>query len=97
MSKQADITTIASGFYSTSALNNNFDAINLALDNTLSLDGSTPNSLTADFDMNGYGILNASGIFINGTDVFSLLNRVTVSTEAPSGGSDGDMWFRVTA
>jgi len=27
----------------------------------------------------------------------ALVDRVTISTSAPSGGSDGDIWFRVSA
>jgi Na+-transporting NADH:ubiquinone oxidoreductase subunit NqrA len=27
----------------------------------------------------------------------SITQRVTISTAAPSGGSDGDIWFRVSA
>jgi hypothetical protein len=52
--------------------------------------------MDADFDMNGYDILNAGGLTINGVDVFALLNRITISPSAPSGGSDGDIWFRVS-
>jgi hypothetical protein len=58
MAKQPTISTIASGFYSTSALNTNFENIRDQFDNTLSLDGSTPNAMNADFDMNSYDILN---------------------------------------
>jgi hypothetical protein len=62
MAKEADLITIASGYYSLSSLNANFDAINVALNNTLSLDGSTPNSMNADLDMNSNDILNASSV-----------------------------------
>ena len=58
MSKQPTITTIASGFYSTSALNVNFENIRDQFDNTLSLDGSTPNAMSADFDLNSQDLLN---------------------------------------
>ena len=29
-------------------------------------------------------------------DYLSLINRVTISTSSPSGGTDGDIWFKVT-
>jgi hypothetical protein len=29
-------------------------------------------------------------------DYLALINRVTISTSSPSGGSDGDIWFKVT-
>jgi hypothetical protein len=97
MAKAPSLTTITSGFASNTQLNNNFDAIETAFENTISRDGSTPNTMEADFDMNGYDILNAGGLYINGVDVFTLLNRITVSTAAPSGGKDGDVWFRVSS
>lgn len=75
MSKKPTITTISSGYASNTQLNNNFTAIRNAFDNTLSLDGSTPNSMTADLDLNGKAILNAGNI-----DVDNLtLNGQTVT------------------
>ena len=62
MAKKPDITTIASGYYSRQALNNNFENLQDGFDNTLSLDGSTPNAMGADFDVNGNNILNAGQI-----------------------------------
>ena len=62
MAKKPDITTIASGYYSRQALNTNFENLQDGFDNTLSLDGSTPNSMGADLDMNSNDILNAQTI-----------------------------------
>ena len=95
MSKRPNVTTIQSGYYSTGQLNNNFTNIASQFDNTLSLDGSTPNAMNADLDMNGQDILNVNTLTVGGQDVFKLINQVTVSTAAPSGGKDGDIWFRV--
>lgn len=53
------LNNITSGFASNTALNANFDAIEAALENTVSRDGTTPNQMTADLDMNGNRILNA--------------------------------------
>ena len=50
MAKQPEINTISSGYASQSQLNENFDSISLAFDNTLSLDGSVPNAMQADLD-----------------------------------------------
>jgi hypothetical protein len=74
VAKRPTTSTIGSGFYGTNQLNDNFDAINTAFDNTLSLDGSTPNQMTADFDLNNNDILNvsslqASGITLNGVGI----------------------------
>ncbi len=62
MAKKPDITTIASGYYSRQALNNNFESLRDKFDNTLSLDGSTPNAMGADLDMNSNDILNTNEI-----------------------------------
>ena len=74
MAKRPTISTIGSGFYGTTQLNNNFSAINTAFDNTLSRDGSSPNSMGADIDMNNNDILNvstlqATGITLNGVGI----------------------------
>lgn len=60
MAKRPTLTTIGSGFFGTTQLNNNFDAINTAFDNTLSRDGSSPNSMSADIDMNNNDLLNVN-------------------------------------
>jgi hypothetical protein len=52
------LPSISSGYLSTEALNQAFEDIADAFDNTLSLDGSTPNSMSADLDMNGHSIIN---------------------------------------
>ena len=65
MTKKPGVTTIATGYYSRSALNTNFEALNDAFDNTLSLDGSTPNSMQGDLDLNGNEIINGVGKFNN--------------------------------
>lgn len=97
MTKRPDVTTIATGYYSTTALNENFENIRDQFDNTLSLDGSTPNAMQADFDLNGYNLINANKIFVNGTNILSLIGNVTVSTAFPTSddGNDGDVWFKV--
>jgi hypothetical protein len=41
-----------------SQLNSNFDAIETALENTVSRDGTSPNTLTADLDLNNQKIVN---------------------------------------
>lgn len=72
-----------------------------------------PNSMANDLDMNNNDILNAgqvsaTGLTVNGTDMLAsmqsiyddylaLVDRVTISTDNPSGGADGDIWFKVTS
>lgn len=70
------LNTIGSRYGSVDALNDNFDAIEQALENTFSLDGTSPNALEADLDMNGNDILNAGSVqtnslVINGIPVVS--------------------------
>ena len=85
MAKKPEIKTIASGYYSRQALNTNFENLRDKFDNTLSLDGSTPNAMGADLDVNGNNILNAGQI---DTDTL-LIGGVSVS---PS----GDVNFETT-
>ena len=62
MAKQAALTTITSANNTVSTLNSNFTALNTQLDNTVSRDGSTPNSMTADIDLNSNDLLNAAAV-----------------------------------
>lgn len=52
------LTDVLSDFASRLKLNANFDTTSAAFDNTLSRDGTSPNQMLADFDMNSHHILN---------------------------------------
>lgn len=52
------LPTVESGYLSTEALNQAFADISTALDNTVSRDGTSPNQLEADLDLNGFQLLN---------------------------------------
>jgi hypothetical protein len=85
--KKPTITTIASGYYSRQALNTNFENLRDSFDNTLSLDGSTPNAMGADLDMNGNDILNAgtlavADLTVAGLDVNTALNSAVSASAA---------------
>lgn len=54
-----EIASLANTSSAKAALNDNFDRIEEAFENTLSRDGSTPNQMEADLDMNSNDILNA--------------------------------------
>jgi len=74
--------------------------------------GGEPNQMESDLDLNGNDLLNVGGLTttsltVNGIDYLAQMNTiynnytsitqsVTVSTAAPSGGSDGDIWFTIT-
>jgi len=62
MAKKPSVTTITSGYASNTQLNGNFAALRNAFDNTLSLDGSTPNAMLADLDLNNNDLLNVNSI-----------------------------------
>lgn len=77
MAKKPTVTTVSSGFASNTQLNANFTALRDAFDNTLSLDGSAPNAMQADLDLNGNALLNvrtidADALSLNGQQVVSL-------------------------
>jgi hypothetical protein len=77
MAKRPSTTAIQTGYTSAEALNANFEAIAQAFDNTMSLDGSTPNAMNADLDLNGNAIIGASGIYVDGQEVFSTIDEYT--------------------
>ena len=71
-----------------------------------------PNQMLNDLDMNSNDLLNVGGLSatsltVNGVDYLasmqtvynnytSITQSVTVSTDSPSGGNDGDIWFKIT-
>lgn len=80
MAKQPTLTTISSGYYSTETLTANFEAIQSFFDNTVSRDGSSPNTMAGDLDMNSNDIVNVGDIdvatlTINGIDVTNVINN----------------------
>lgn len=97
MAKTATINTISSGYASQTQLNENFENINTALENTISRDGSAPNAMQGDLDLNNNDLLNVKAIYVDGVNVLNVLDNVTVSTASPSGGDDGDIWFKVSS
>lgn len=86
MAKLTTITVNDGGSASgTSAINQNFQAVVTAIENTLSRDGTIPNQLTADLDLDSNDILNVDTL-----EATSLvLNGVAVTTNVSSI-SDGD-------
>lgn len=58
MSSKLSLQDISGGYAAPDTINTNNAAIEAAMDNTLSRDGTSPNAMEADFDMNGHKILN---------------------------------------
>lgn len=83
MAKRPSISSVGSGHTSPETLNQNFQNIAEAFDNTLSRDGSTPNSLGSDLDLDGNDILNVDNLTVTGT--INYQGRVLT----PGGGGEG--------
>ena len=81
MAKAPTLTTVTSGYYSTTALNDNFSAIVNAFNNTVSRDGSTPNPMNSDLDMNSQDITNAGDVY--STRLYLRGQQVVPTTALP--------------
>lgn len=87
MAKKATITPVTDTVNNASAINQQLNAINNQLENTLSLDGSVPNAMGADLDMNSNDILNVgtlavSDLTVAGQDVNTALNASVTASAA---------------
>jgi len=74
MSKKPSVATLTAGHASADSLNTIFEDILDALDNTVSRDGSVPNQMEADLDLDSndllnVGNLNANKIYVDGIQV----------------------------
>lgn len=74
MTKKPTVSSVPQTTNNVTTINNNFSNIREAFSNTLSLDGSTPNAMQADLDMNSNDLLNAGAVYatalsIRGIDV----------------------------
>lgn len=79
------VNTISAGYLSVAAANANWDIVEAAFDNTLSRDGSAPNTMLADLDMGLKRIINL-GSPTASTDAVRLtdLQNATVLSSLPS-------------
>lgn len=89
--KLAELFTLLSGSFSTDKLNANFNRITNAFQNTLSRDGSGPNTMEAVLDMNSHRVINV-GVPVDNTDVATkeyvdnlAFPDVEVGPEGPQG------------
>lgn len=83
MAKKPSLTTITSGYTSTNVLNANFEALRQAFDNTVSRDGSVPNQLQADLDLDSNDIINVGTITdSSGDDVLQAAKDAKTAAEA---------------
>lgn len=80
------LSDITSGYNSTSRINAAFAAMEAALDNTLSRDGSTPNQMGANLDLNSNRLINV-GSPVSPTDAarwVDVTGALSISTALPS-------------
>jgi hypothetical protein len=77
MAKQPTIVSVTSGYMSATQITANDEALQAAFNNTLSLDGSTPNAMNASLDLNGNNLIN--GGVISGTSL--LVGGVDLTTQ----------------
>lgn len=76
MAKKPVLTDLTSNFGAQNTINNNNSKIEEAFDNTISRDGSTPNQMEADLDLNSNNILNVlrldtDSLYLNGSRLIS--------------------------
>lgn len=76
MAKRPILTDVGNVLTSASTINTNYDAIEAAFDNTLSRDGSSPNQMLSDIDLNSndllnVGSLNTTNLIVNGVALTS--------------------------
>jgi len=73
MAKRPTVSSITTGHASITALNANFTALKEGFDNTLSRDGSSPNTMSADIDLNGNDLNNVAALKnTSGQDIVAL-------------------------
>ena len=90
-------TTIAGAYASTTELNANFALVEAAMEKCLFLDGTSPNVMSADLDMNGYDILNVTAVTLAPVvDTTTNLADVTASINTTSAKKAGYIVFNTT-
>jgi hypothetical protein len=74
------LTRLAGGYLSTSAVNANYTLMEAAIENSLSRDGATPNTMSANIDM------NSSGRLVNLLDAVNNQEPITLAQAASIAG-----------
>lgn len=86
------LTDITTSFLSKEAINSNNTLIEQAIENTLSRDGTTPNEMGADLDMDSNDIINVNSltvdsITLNGVDITSLTTAADAAAASEAAAS----------
>lgn len=77
--KLTSLISLVTGFFSNSSVNSNFDTIAEEFDKVVYRDGTSPNAMEADFDLNDNDLLNAKDVH---TDNLYVAGVKTTSTSA---------------
>lgn len=90
-----DVTNFTNDNSAVAGVNGNSNALEVAFENTLSRDGTSPNQMGADFDMNSHRILNLPAP-VAATDVVRLQELATIAhggtiSPVPIGGTTGQV------
>jgi len=67
----SDLTTLTNETSAVATMNANNALIETAMENTLSRDGTTPNTMSADIDLNGNDLLNIGTLVLQGGDTLN--------------------------
>ena len=87
MAKSPTLSIVSTGWLSSTQINQNFQDIETAFENTISRDGSTPNTMEADFDLNGYDLLNVGSLDVDSLTVAGTDLTASVASAATSAAS----------
>ena len=85
-----NLTDVSGGYNLVATYNANNAAIEAAIENTLSRDGTTPNTMSADLDMNSQRIVNVPTVPTNDTDAINSQRLENRLTAVVAGGVAGD-------
>lgn len=90
----ADVTSFVNDTSATTTVNNNSSIIETAFDNTISRDGTSPNQMEANLDLNGFQIVNLPAP-ISGSSALRLQDLETFNgggtiSTLPAGGTTGE-------
>lgn len=69
MPKEPSLPTITGTYLSAPQINEAFRSIEEAFENTVSRDGSTPNTMSADLDMNSNDVINVGTVYVDQINV----------------------------
>jgi len=96
------LTDITSGYASTTATNANNALIEAALENTLSRDGTSPNTMSANIDLNSNDLLNvgtvyATSVSVGGVDLATQVAAAAASAVAADASADAALVSELAA